>query len=136
MSVTAVILLVLLAISAAVMVTVTAKARRSPGGPPSVPGVNNRGLINPVSPPAEPAAPGFIILGNPDPGFTIVARSGSQQTPPPKNPGATKPAAATPGGFEFVEVTQNMTAICKLTGKPAGKCTCERHLGNPRRGER
>jgi hypothetical protein len=135
-SVTAVILLVLLAIAVAVTVTVTAKTRRPPGGPPSMPGINNPGLINPASPPAEPAAPGFIIQANPDPGFTIVARSGSPQTPPPKNPGATKLAAATPGGFEFVEVTQNMTAICKLTGKSAGECTCERHRGNPRMGKR
>jgi hypothetical protein len=85
---------------------------------------------NPTLPGPEkaPAEPGFAIHTPPDPGFTIASVSHGQHTPSPKNTAYKRPTAAT-NGFEFVGVTENLTAICKLTGRQAANCTCARHQG-------
>jgi hypothetical protein len=83
-------------------------------------------LRNPEEePPTEPA---FIIQSPPSPGFTVVSVTGGHDIPSPRNAGA-KMSTAAANGFEFVGVTQNLTAICKLTGRQAANCSCDRHRG-------
>jgi hypothetical protein len=120
--------LVLLAI--AVTLTVTKRRRGGPLATP--PGTHHPGLINPVHGPS-PAEPGFRV--HPEPGFTIVSRSDNGWPGPRDNTGPRKPITPGTGGFMNAGVTQNLTAICRLTGAPAGECTCEKHL-NQHRGKR
>lgn len=94
-----------------------------------------------IDPPAtdQPAAfddPGFVIqLGPPprsaDPGFTVISVTEPHKPVfPPAQQNFFASAASPPAAdFTLVEVVANPTAICKLTGKQVGKCTCERHKG-------
>lgn len=127
----AVVILILLAI--AVTAGVTVKVRRRPrGSPPLHPGPPAAWPVTHAPPPGEP---GFTIHHNPDPGFTVVARSGLRRVPPPRN-ARTAHHPATADGFEVGQITRNLTAICKLTGRPAGDCACDRHLANGSGGKR
>lgn len=87
-------------------------------------------LDHPVlaSPAKVPTEPDFFPQNPANPGFTIVSVSGVQPISPLKNT-AHKGGDAATNGFEFVEVTENLSAICKLTGRRAVNCTCDRHKG-------
>ncbi len=119
-----VVILVLLALVG--VIALTWKFWQPPRGSAAV----ELGQDNPTLavPPGAPSEPGFVIQSPPAPGFTIVSVSGGQHIPPPRNTASNGAAAAT-NGFEFVGVTENLTAICKLTGRQAADCTCDRHKG-------
>jgi hypothetical protein len=76
--------------------------------------------------------PGFRIHSGQEPGFKIISMSGSPQPSPPltgrppRNLAPTMPGVAAQD-FNLQEVSQNLTAICKLTGRRAGDCHCDRH---------
>lgn len=61
-----------------------------------------------------------------DPGFTIVSRTAGHTRP---FKGNERPRVPGPhvGDFYAVEVSENPTAICKLTGKEVNQCTCDKH---------
>lgn len=122
---------VLLMIVGALSVTVRGQRRRA-GPIAAPPGPHRPGLVNGAHQPRA-AEPGFRV--HPEPGFTVVNRTGGQRTGPPVNAGAGRPGKPGTAGFTSAGVTQNLTAICKLTGVPAGGCTCERHR-NQRDGKR
>lgn len=120
---------VLLAIAIAIAATITVKIWRGPGRLPA-PGQAG-GVAAPPGPPAGPDGQTFVIQG--DPGFIVRSRPrprpGARQ-----DPLSPKPTAASPTGFTYVEVNQNMNAICKFNGRPVGECGCDRHKGSQRKG--
>lgn len=119
-----VVILALLALAG--LIALAWKSWQPPGGFAAV----KLGHANPTlaSPAEAPAEPGFTIQTPTDPGFSIVSVSHGSRITTPKNPCYKRPTAAA-NGFEFVGVTENLTAICKLTGRQAAICTCDRHKG-------
>jgi hypothetical protein len=64
------------------------------------------------------------------PGFRVVSVTGGTLPPAGRRDPAAKSPAAT--GFSFVTVSENPTAICKLTGDQVRTCTCDKHRGRSR----
>jgi hypothetical protein len=124
-----IIIVVLLAIG--IWVAATSRRRR----PPAVkPGPSKAGLFSPPPPPEAPTEPGFIIHKPADPGFKVVNFTGILGAQPSQRPKNARATSAGANGFDFIEVTQNLTAICKLTGKKAGECTCDLHKNIQQKG--
>ena len=104
------------------------RARRRKGPLPA--GTGPAGL--PAAPP-HPDGLAFTIVdrqagGGTSPGFAVRhGAAGRRQNARPGNgrPVRHGPPAGAPG-FSFV-VTDNPTAICKLTGRQVGQCSCEKH---------
>lgn len=124
------VIVVLLAIAIAISATIAVRAWRIPGRL-SAPG-QARGLTGSASPLAGPDSPTFVIRDNP--GFTVRSRTGPAPGPPPTATGGGKPATAKSTGFTYVEVNQNMNAICRLKGRPVGECGCDLHKSDQRKG--
>lgn len=82
------------------------------------PGQNN--LVDPGQAAQLPGQPGFQI--KPGPGFKIVSRTDGQPISPP----AVGPNGPVTTNNGFGQVTQNLSAICRLTGNRVGDCTCPR----------
>jgi len=86
----------------------------------------------PAAPP-HPDGPAFTIVdrqagGGTSPGFAV--RHGTAGRRQNARPGGGRtvrhgPLAGAPG-FSFV-VTDNPTAVCKLTGRQVGQCSCAKH---------
>jgi hypothetical protein len=118
----AIIILLAIVVSAALVTTGRRRSRgsRAVAPPPPRP--------RPV-PPKPPADPGFLIQKPADPGFTIVRRTAAPQVP--RRSGSARHAVKNPVGdtddFSVVSRAVNPTAICKLTGRKAGACTCDLH---------
>jgi hypothetical protein len=93
------------------------------------PGPGQPGLISPPAPAVPPGEPGFFIHQPPDPGFKIEHLSAGRATPSRGPANHTVPNNAGGKGFSPGESRTNLTAFCKLTGKTAAECTCERHKG-------
>jgi hypothetical protein len=120
---TVVVILVLLALAG--LIASIWKPWRPPSGSAAVRlGQGNPTLISPAEVPAQP---GFAIQAPSNPGFTVMYVSPGRQVTASKNGAHFRPAAA--NGFEFVGVTENLTAVCKLTGRQAADCKCDRHRG-------
>jgi hypothetical protein len=102
---------------------VALNGQRGPGRTILKPGPNNPQLTDPAQIPLAPGEPGFQVKS--DPGFNIVSRTGGQPGSPPQATGVKK-TARTSKGLGDVTVTQNLTAICRLTGKRVTDCTCTR----------
>ena len=105
--------------------------RRKPGKPPAI----KLGLLPmaPLSPPADQSGePGFVVHKKLNPDFTIVSVTGKPPATPhhqaPTNHGPVMPGAHATN-FSVTEVSQNLTAICFLTGKKAADCGCQMHKG-------
>jgi hypothetical protein len=73
--------------------------------------------------PGKGQDPGFIILGQTN-GHPSPGRPGMQQ---PRQAPRREPRAGT-DGFRYV-ISDNPTAICKLTGRRVRDCTCDKHKG-------
>jgi hypothetical protein len=86
------------------------------------PGPGNQ-LVDQAQPPHLPGQPGFQV--RPDAGFVIVSRTDGQPMPPSPPIDVTKFATGKKG-LNDVTVTQNLTAICRLTGTRVTDCTCGR----------
>jgi len=116
--VTLVVILVLLAIALSIGIYLAGKAKNKQQG---------------IVPAKKTGDPGFIIRSQQDSGFKIISVSGKPQPPPMLGDGQFKgiwqkvPPAGIADNFNLHEVTQNLTAICKLTGRKAADCNCDRH---------
>lgn len=87
------------------------------------------------SPPPYDGGPGFTIVDRhagerTDPGFAVrdVSTGRRQKAQPGSGRTARRGPSAGAVGFSFV-VSDNPTAICKLTGRPVGTCACDKHQG-------
>ena len=97
------------------------KSQTGPGKANLKPGPNNQQLIDPAQAPQVPGQANFLI--KPDPGFVVQSRTDGKFPPPPPAAGGQGPVTTANG---FGQVTQNLTAICRLTGKQVADCTCRR----------
>jgi hypothetical protein len=97
------------------------KSQTGPGKATLKPGPNNQQLIDPAQAPQVPGQADFLI--KPDPGFVVQSRTDGKFSPPPPVPGGQGPVTTANG---FGQVTQNLTAICRLTGKQVTDCSCTR----------
>jgi hypothetical protein len=99
------------------------KSWQRPGKPPALkPGPFHQ-LFPPKQAPKTPDQPTFTIQKPSDAGFKEISRTGGQRSRPSAKTG-TKRTAGAPNTFGNVEI--NLTAVCKLTGKPVADCTCDR----------
>ena len=125
---TALIVIVILAVLGAAFVAW--KSQHGPGQPPTLkPGPNGQQLVEPAQ---APQIPGQGFLVEPGPGFVVVSRTDGQPLSPPNIGGANGPIT-TPTGFG--QITQNLTAICKFSGKQVADCTCDRCKGIQKKGK-
>lgn len=92
---------------------------------PMPPGPNIPYLHDPDPGAPLPGQAGFQI--KPDPGFNIVSRTNAPPGGATTAPGTAAHTTTTPAGFG--QVTQNLTAFCKLTGKRVADCGCIRCTG-------
>lgn len=90
-------------------------------GPPILP----PGGVSPQNADQGFMAHNHLPGGSADPGFTVLSVTGEQSVPPHGYTPKARPAHA--ADFNFVEITENPTAICKYSGRQVGKCTCDKH---------
>jgi hypothetical protein len=69
----------------------------------------------------EQAGPGFVILSRPASKIEAEKRGANNQKASPGN------NQAHAKGFNVVDISNNPTAFCKLTGKQVSECDCDRH---------
>jgi hypothetical protein len=79
-----------------------------------------------LQPPGPPGAVQFTANLPAEPGFKIVSIT-NQLPEPLANQPPTGGRSGAAVGFTTIQITENPTGICKLTGNQVKDCTCDRH---------
>lgn len=78
-------------------------------------------------PPGPPGVVQFKANLPAEPGFKIISIAGQLPEPLASQPPSAGGRSGASVGFTTIQITENLTGICKLTGNQVKDCTCDRH---------